>query len=179
MTSRREARLWLLAGGLTVLIFATLGIAPDLARVLRDRDAVDTTFFVVFLVLVATIVLYGLGRGASLAQVALAVAFGAVATLVVLRSAIPPAERTHLVEYAALALVVHAALEERGRADPRVRLPAVAAVFLAGGVGVVDELVQLLLPNRVFDPVDIAFNVSAATSAMVLTVALRRLRRQR
>ena len=40
-------------------------------------------------------------------------------------------------------------------------------------VGVVDEGVQLLVPNRVFDPADIGFNSLAATLAIVGNLCLR------
>lgn len=98
--------------------------------------------------------------------------------LVVVRMALPE-ERTHLIEYGVVALLAHEALTERasqGRWAPR---PALFAVGIAGMIGVVDELIQLALPSRVFDPVDMGFNLLAAGLAVAASVALRRVRGRR
>ena len=57
--------------------------------------------------------------------------------------------------------------------SPHVTAPAVLAIAIAGSVGVIDELIQALLPNRVFDPRDILFNVVAAVLAVGAIKALR------
>jgi VanZ family protein len=48
----------------------------------------------------------------------------------------------------------------------------VAAVLLAGAAGWVDEAIQALLPNRVYDLRDVAFNTLAAAAA-IAALALR------
>jgi len=79
-TSRRERRLWLWALGVVVAIYATLGSAPAIAEALRDRNALDQTFFNVFVVLVAAMTVVGLSRrpgwreiGVGIAVISLAV----------------------------------------------------------------------------------------------------------
>ena len=40
-------------------------------------------------------------------------------------------------------------------------------------IGVVDECIQWFLPSRVFDPLDMLFNVLAAVMAVTASAALR------
>lgn len=80
-----------------------------------------------------------------------------------------------------LAAVVALALQVRPRgADLGVLAPAVLAVVFAALLGTVDELLQLAVPSRVFDPADVAVNAVAAvlavTAKVALTGASRRLR---
>ncbi len=82
-------------------------------------------------------------------------------------------ERTHLIEYGIVALLIHAALNERAMRSPHVPAPAILAVTIACFLGVLDELIQALLPTRVFDPRDILFNTLAAILAVGAIKALR------
>ncbi len=76
-----------------------------------------------------------------------------------------------------IAVFIHEALTERKRQGRRVPVPALLAIAAASLVGAVDEGIQKLIPSRVFDPVDILFNVLAAAMAIAASVALRRARR--
>ena len=70
--------------------------------------------------------------------------------------------RTHLFEYALVAALLHEALLE-GRDNGRpLPWPALLALGMSLLLGFVDECVQSLLPNRVFDWIDVAFNSLAA-----------------
>ena len=84
-----------------------------------------------------------------------------------------PDERTHLIEYGVVALLIHAALSERADGGGRVPAPALLAVLGTALVGVLDEIIQGVLPGRVFDPWDILFNCLAGLVAVVAIVALR------
>ena len=53
-------------------------------------------------------------------------------------------------------------LLERRRNGGTVIAPALQAIGMTSAVGVLDEAIQLIIPSRVFDPVDIGFNVLAA-----------------
>ena len=87
-------------------------------------------------------------------------------------------ERTHLIEYGVVALLIHAALTERADGGGRVPAPALFAVLGTALVGVLDEFIQALLPSRVFDPRDTRFNVLAGVLAVAAIVALRWARRR-
>ena len=174
--SDRERRLWTLATAVVVAIYSTLGLARQLAGELRDRELLDATFFVGMLVILGAIAVLGLRSKPGIAEVAVAVGVAAVYVMVLVRMTIPE-ERTHLIEYSMLALLVHEALKERLRAGRPVRRPALLAAVAISVVGVVDELIQLAIPSRVFDPVDILFNILASIMAVGGSVALSRVRR--
>lgn len=78
-------------------------------------------------------------------------------------SAAYPEERVHLVEYAILGLL---ALRAAGSSERSPFERAVAAFLLAFLVGWIDEAVQGLLPNRVYDPRDVALNALGAALAI-------------
>ncbi len=82
------------------------------------------------------------------------------------------AERSHLFEYSILVVFLHKALKERAIQDKNISKPALYAFLIAFLRGVLDKLIQLFLPSRVFDPIDILFNGFAAfmsiTASMVI-----------
>ena len=51
-------------------------------------------------------------------------------------------------------------------------LPPVIAVLVTAALGVVDEGIQWILPNRVFDPVDMLFNLLAGATSVAAVVVL-------
>lgn len=174
--SDRERRLWIWTAVLVAGIFATLGVATVLADELGRRGLFDGLFAFGALLVLAMVVLRGWRSRPSGHQVAVALGVVAVYAIAFARMAIPE-ERTHLVEYGAVAVLAHAALEERAASGRGPAWPAAAAIGVATAVGVVDELVQLVIPSRVFDVRDIGFNVAAACMSVSGTVLVRRARR--
>ena len=177
-TSDRERRLWLWTLAVVVAIFSTLGLTRTLAGAIRDRGLIDDMFFWAFVATVAAIVAIAVTTRAGVAEIGVAVATVAVYLMVFLRMATPE-ERSHLIEYGVLAVLVYEALAERASGDERIRQPALVAIAATSLVGVGDELVQAVLPFRVFDPIDIAFNVLAVLMAIGARLALGRARRPR
>ena len=59
-------------------------------------------------------------------------------------------ERTHLLEYGIVAGLIHAALIEREAHGRGVPMPALLTIVVTAVLGLVDECVQALLPNRVW-----------------------------
>ena len=88
-----------------------------------------------------------------------------------------PTERSHLIEYGVVGVLIYEALTERKSQGRPVPLPPVLAVLVTVALGALDEGIQWLLPNRVFDPVDILFNTLAGTMAVAASVALAWARR--
>ncbi len=118
------------------------------------------------------IIVQGLRSRPGSAEIAVALGVATVYFMVFVRMGIAE-ERTHLIEYGIVALLIHAALDERAMRSQHVLAPAVLAVALTGFLGVLDELIQALLPNRVFDLRDILFNALAAVMAVSAIKALR------
>lgn len=153
-------------------IYATLGLTGRLASTLREAGLLSALFALGMGLIGVAIVVQGLRSRPGSAEIAVALGVAAVYFMVFVRMGMVE-ERTHLIEYGIVSLLIHAALNERAMHSPHVPAPAVLAVAIAGFLGVLDELIQALLPNRVFDPRDILFNVVAAVMAVGAIKALR------
>jgi VanZ family protein len=81
-----------------------------------------------------------------------------------------PAERLHLFEYGLLAYLLHGAI--------RFDFPEMKAYALGFSVsslfGLLDEVIQYFLPNRVFELRDVATNVIASALGLIITWLLFR-----
>ena len=175
-SSDRERRLWIWTAVVVAAIYSTLGLARTLVEHLGN-DFVSVWLFLLGCVLVLlTVVTQGLKVRPGGAEIAVALGVAAAYLLILVRMSVPT-ERSHLVEYGVVAVFIHEALTERRRQGRRVPVPALLAIVAASLVGLVDEGIQKLIPSRVFDPVDILFNVLAAVMAVTASVALRRARR--
>ena len=88
---------------------------------------------------------------------------------------------TSKLEYSVLAIFVHKALIERLNHSNQTLKPALYAFIISFSIGVIDECIQIILPNRVFDVIDILFNgiaVSMAIGAGIVLNWLRKLRKK-
>ena len=162
-TSKRERRLWLALLITLAAIYATLGKTPEIVAALGADILQSAEANLVFALLILLVVIPIFFIDKRLGRLELAVGLGilGVYTLAWLRLGSWEA-RTHLFEYALVAALVHEALLERRDNGGRAPVPALLALFISLALGVLDECVQALLPNRVFDPVDVAFNSLAA-----------------
>ena len=177
--SARERRLWLWTLAVVAAIYSTLGLTGTLAGALRDYGLLDVSIWVMFAMFLvgATILTQGLKVRPRGAEIAVALGVTAVYLLLFLRSSALPEERTHLMEYGVLGVLIHEALAERASQGRRVPLPPLLAVLATALLGVLDEVIQWFLPNRVFDPQDILFNLLAGTTSIGAVLALAWARR--
>ncbi|MDE2868765.1 MAG: VanZ family protein [Chloroflexota bacterium] len=179
-SSARERRLWLWTLAVVAAIYSTLGLAGTMARTLREFGVLDaSTWVLIAMFLVGmTILTQGLQVRPGGVEIAVMLGVAAAYVLLVLRSTASPAERTHLMEYGVVGVFIYEALVERVRQGQRVPLPPVIAVLVTAALGVVDEGIQWLLPDRVFDPVDMLFNLLAGGTSVGAVVALTWARRR-
>ncbi len=175
-SSNRERRLWIWTAVVVAAIYSTLGLARSLVEHLGNDFVSVWLFLLGCLLVLLTVVTQGLKVRPGGAEIAVALGVAAAYLLILVRMSVPT-ERSHLVEYGVVAVFIHEALRERKRQGRRVPVPALLAIVAASLVGAVDEGIQKLIPSRVFDPVDILFNVLAAVMAVTASVALRRARR--
>ncbi len=175
-SSRREKYLWL--GALLVLLAIALSLlfAGQLDSKLLDSEIAGGLFGLAFVLLLIAIATRGLVTVPRRAEMLLLLCVVAAYVLVLTRVSMP-VERTHLLEYGLLALLVYSALEERQRHRGSVRLPGLLAITATATIGIADEAIQLLLPNRVFDPRDMLFNFLAAIMAVVSSWSMQSVRR--
>ncbi|MCY3547895.1 MAG: VanZ family protein [Gemmatimonadetes bacterium] len=171
-TSRRERRLWLWALAVVVAIYSTLGLAGTLAEVLREHNLLPAAVLGLMLVTVAAIVGSGLKKRPGHREVWVALGVTAVYAMAVVRMGGTMEERTHLFEYGIVAVLIYQALSERSRNGRRVPAPALLALVATVALGWVDEGLQALIPNRVYDNFDVVRNSVAAAIGIAGTVAV-------
>ncbi len=174
-SSDRERRLWAWTLAVVGAIYATLGLASTLAGALSDGQAA-VGFLVAMLLVGLSILTQGLKTRPGGVEIGVALGIAVVYLMVFFRMAIP--ERSHLIEYSVVAVLIYEAITERASQGRRVPVPALLAVLAASLVGVFDECIQWFLPSRVFDPLDILFNVLAGVMAVVACVVLGWARRR-
>ncbi|MDE0120574.1 MAG: VanZ family protein [bacterium] len=173
----RERRLWLWALAAAVAIYSTLGLTGTLARRTSEGDPLDVfLFFFVMGLLALTVLAYGLQirpRG-----VEIGVLLGIAVVYFMLFARMTLAERTHLIEYSVLATFIREALWERRNGGRRMPSPGLLAILTTTLVGTVDEYLQVFIPSRVFDPIDILFNFLAAVMTVAALATLSWIRRR-
>lgn len=179
MSSDRERRLWVWALVVVVAIYSTADVARMLADALRESGLLELTsdmFNVGMFLVGAMILVQGLRERSRGVEVGFALGVAAIAIIGFARG-ISAAERSHLIEYTVLALIVHEALLERRDQGRRVPVPAVLAIAVTTLAGVVDECIQYFLPSRTFDWFDVLGDLIASLVAVGSSASLRWLRR--
>jgi VanZ family protein len=170
--------MWLSAAALLVLIYSTLGSARLVVDWLRERNMLRLSVVLVLLIVAVLIARSLLRRQPGRTELAV-VAFFLVAYVVMLVFMGRAEERLHLVQYGLVAAFVYRALlERREHGAGRGPSPVIGAIVLTAAFGWLDEGIQAVLPSRVYDLRDVAFNAVAgvlAVSAMAtLSWAQRR-----
>lgn len=176
-SSAREARLWLWLAVVLAAIWSSLGLAGRLAAILREKGLLGPVFVIAFGVLALAVAGRGLQR-LHKSEVWVWVGVAAAYTLTITRLFVAAEERTHLVEYGLVALIILEALEERGRQGALVRSPGTVAIIATAALGWVDEGIQHLLPNRIYDLRDVGFNALAGLMAVTARLTLAWARRK-
>lgn len=170
--SSREKRLWLWTLLVVATIYLTLGVAGAVAGILGESGLLAAAPFVLGVVLVgAAVVTLRVRPRPGWAELGVWLGIAAAYLMVFVRMA-SPVERSHLIEYGLVAAFIHEALLERKRQGRRVPAPGLIAIVVAALLGWIDEGIQALLPNRVYDIQDVLFNTLAATMAVAARAAL-------
>lgn len=178
-TSRREKRLWLWALLVLLAIFSTLFVGRPLAELFGNQDVQAVIFLLGMLLVAAAILIHALKSKPDKFELAVWVGITAVYIMFILRLGL--AERSHLIEYSVLAILIHKALKERLNSEAIMK-PALLALIITFLLGVFDECLQLFIPDRHFDPTDIVFNgiaISMAIGSSALISWIRKIRKKR
>lgn len=141
-----------------VAIYSTLGVVRPLTDFLRARGSLRLAVFGAFAIAaLTTIALIFRDRRNRTPRVALTL----IAVAIVYAAAILPMESTeekiHFIQYGIVALLAYAALGRR----------YIAAALFTLAAGWIDEGIQFILPSRIYDPRDVAFNAAAGVMALV------------
>jgi len=174
--SRRERRLWVWTMIIVAGIYSTLGVTPKLVP-LVSHPVVSGILFAGCLLLTGMMILtQGLQVRPHKLEIGVGLGVLAVYLLLLVRLTLP--ERSHLMEYGIVAVFLYEALIERKRAGRRVPFPALLAIAGTWMLGTCDELIQAILPTRVFEWQDILFNLLAGLLATTAMVILHRVRKR-
>lgn len=175
--SRRERNLWLLAAGYTLLLYSTLAVVRTLASFLRRRGMLRITLWTLLAGAVVAVLAW-IVRGRPRAREWMVLGLVAIGYVAVLPLALVPEEQFHLLEYGVLGGVIYAALRERRRireASARAETPKlswslrhapVTAFLLSAALGLVDEIIQGILPSRFYATRDVVLNALAGGLAI-------------
>ena len=153
-SSSRERRLWIWTLIVVGVLYSTLSVTPKVAASLLAKNLNAALFLVGMMLVGATIISRGLKIRLSGANLGVVLGVAAAYVLVFVRFT-STEERSHLIEYGVIAAFIHEALEERARQGRPVPFYPFIAILATALIGVVDELIQHFIPNRVFDPQDI------------------------
>jgi len=174
--SSREKRLWLWALAVLVTIFSTLFVGQPLIKLFSDQNVRAVIFLLVMILIGAAVIVHALKTKPGKIELVLLLGIVAVYTMFFLRLGM--LERSHLIEYSVLAIFIHMALIERANQEHKILKPALLAFVITLIIGILDECIQIFLPGRVFDPIDIQFNGLAALMAIGSRVTLQWVRKK-
>jgi len=163
----REWVSWLLVAAWSLVIFATIPLARAIQRSVREAFGEQVFLYLVLVttlaaLLVALRYLRGLGS-ISLVRTAWLVGVAAVCAGYAFSLRRAPSEAVHFLQYGVLGLLAFRALTHRLR-DPGIYL---AAALIGGTVGILDEAIQWLTPERIWGLRDIWLNFFAASLIQV------------
>jgi hypothetical protein len=162
-SGRSSRSSWLLFSLCLAAIYASLPFVRGVVIALRSQHLLSlavTLMFFVAGVAVAYYVVFDVRLSDRVAFFALALLAGAVGSLILGLSI--PEERVHFLEYGLLAVLARHALS--GHMGPRRQY--FLALTITTAAGLVDELLQGVIPDRVFDWRDVAINGVAALLAL-------------
>ena len=135
------------------------------------NNLLQGSFALVLLLVVGAIAGQWVKRRPNLGEIGVALGVMAVYLMAWIRIQ-SPEERTHLFEYGLVAILIYQALSERLRNGCRVPSPAALAVAVTALLGWLDECIQAILPNRVYDIRDVGFNALAGLMTISASVVL-------
>ncbi|MCY3629574.1 MAG: VanZ family protein [Bacteroidota bacterium] len=173
----RERRLWTAAVLIVLAIYFTLGPAVEWLRLLQASGWGTGVFLLGCCLLLVFIVTRGMTAIPSREEVTVAIGI-AILYSVTLSYIKHPEERIHVIMYGVVALVIYAALLERSVHGGRISTVSIVVIAVTTALGSIDEVLQFVLPNRVFDVHDILYNILASVMAVISNGSLRWVRGQ-
>jgi hypothetical protein len=159
---------WAVFGGYVAIVLCTVPFTRRITLALRNTDLLGATVTGLYALAVAGVVHYVLfnRRLADWIAFVVVAALLCVVTVLLLGLSIPE-ERVHFLQYGLMALLARHACAGRD-GGTRIGAGILLALLLTSGLGLLDECLQGLVPNRVFDWRDVGMNAGAALTALLL-----------
>ncbi len=158
--SKREKRYWLFFLITWIAIYGGLFLGRPMQKALWDQDLQFVLFLSGFVLTIVAVIVYALQVKPKKLEVFVWIGLLSVFIMLTFRLGAP--ERSHLLEYCLLMVFLHGALKERIGIEKKAVVLVIYSTLIVCLIGTVDEGIQAVIPNRVFDPQDIIFNCLAA-----------------
>ncbi len=145
---------WLVVWGYVLIIYLSLPFTPTLlSRLYRHfgKSGLEILFLGLSIFFLSGV--YFFFKNSSLLATSLAIALSVIILSLSSFFLKLPGERIHFIEYAILGILIRRACQLSG-------WPSWPALVIVFAVGVMDEIVQALLPNRVGELKDIWLNLA-------------------
>ena len=175
-TSSRERIIWIFSIIILTGIFLSLIIGRPLLELFKNQDLQAGIFLLGMIFIGTCIILYGIISKPKIIELLLVIGIITVYLLLFLRLGLP--ERSHLIEYSALCLTIHQALLERKKQGKQITYIGFWAFAITSLIGLIDEIIQIFIPNRVFDINDILFNCLTAFMAIGVSMSIQYFRQK-
>jgi len=161
---------WAWVATYSVGVYATLSVAPEIwgvaYRFTNGRVGHLITLSAIGTVLWAFLRIHSQSLG--IRAVGVVVLLAGVYGVLLVELSRSPAERLHLLEYGLLSYLTYRAC----RLSFEQRTAAIVGAFVAALIGTGDEMIQWVLPNRVFEWKDVGLNVISSVLGMTLVLTL-------
>ena len=168
----KESTAWLGVAAWTAFIYLTIPLARAIQETVRERAGKEVFLWITFLAFAAAAawILRALFRRrwtARPSQLFVLSAVGGLFTCLIWSLRANPEEAFHFVQYGVLSILLFRAFSHRLR-DPSIYL---AAALAGAALGILDELIQWVVPRRYFDYRDIWINAQAVGLVQIALAA--------
>ena len=138
---------------------------------------IEQSTFYLFILLILAFIVSGWKSSGKRLEYWIYAGVIAVYGMALFRMDITTAERSHMLEYGLLSILIYEALIERKLNRKNVKIPVLTSIFGAGTIGLLDECIQYFISYRIFDIIDIGFNYLASAFGVLTSIGVRKLKR--
>ena len=177
ITSKKERKLWISALVVLIAIYATLFLGGQFIDLMIERRIIEQSTFYLFILLILAFIVSGWKSSGKRLEYWIYAGVIAVYGMALFRMDITTAERSHMLEYGLLSILIYEALIERKLNRKNVKIPVLTSIFGAGTIGLLDECIQYFMSYRIFDIIDIGFNYLASAFGVLTSIGVRKLKR--
>ena len=170
--SKREKRLWVVALVGVLTIYSTLGVVRDWFLMVESSGWGSYLFVLVSGIILLIVVTQGMTSIPNLREIGVMTGIILIYWFVFSQMS-HPEERIHIIMYGVVALMIHAALLERSSGGQKSSMSFLIVILLTSLFGTIDEIIQIQLPDRVFDVHDILYDSVASVMAVASNASLR------
>lgn len=174
-TSTKEKWHWILVALVVFAILIVLFTGSPLLSLFNNQNHQAILFVSGMVLSGSSILFYGLKSKSIKREIGIFLGLAGVFLMLFLRLGLT--ERSHVIEYSVLTLFVFTAFEERSKNKPDANSPILNTFLFSIPIGIIDESIQILRPERVFDINDIVFNSLVCIATIAALASIRWIRK--